>query len=115
MEKNKVVVFTKNNARIVVTDEIKHYERLPNALINPNLSQVKGIPPHFWKLENKKVVPMNRDEKLARLSDHEAFGVDNEIKFKKSVNFFTKRTFFYYWLPLTLTAVAFYAGRLVHG
>ena len=54
--KNKVVVFTQNNARILINpDRIDRFEDKPNAFINPDLTFVAGVEPHFWK-----IIPNNR-------------------------------------------------------
>ena len=76
MKKTKVVVFTKNNARILVGVDPKHY---PGALVNPDLSAVRRVPTHFWKVVRNQVVPMNALEKRLRLADHAKNGVDNEV------------------------------------
>ena len=86
--KNFAVVFTSNNARIVVNPSILQKLALKdkkNVVINPDLSLVKGVAPHFWKLsdDGKMVVEMTRPEKLVRLASHEAFGVDNNVEFPK--------------------------------
>lgn len=77
----RLVIFTKNNARVLTQPEtftdLMHY---PNCVPDPDLMGVKGIPPHFWKLEEGLVVPMTEAEKDARMFDIEANGVDNEIK-----------------------------------
>lgn len=54
--KNKVVIFTENNARILVNPEkIEEFDSKPNAFVNPDLSLVKGIEPQFWKYLKGKV------------------------------------------------------------
>lgn len=45
--------------------------------MNPDLSKVRGEPPHFWKLVDGEILPMSRPEKIYRLAHHETFGVDN--------------------------------------
>lgn len=79
--KNKIVIFTSHNARILnIDDEMIHqYEQYANAVINPDLSQVKGIPPHFWKLQGKRVVPMTFEEKKFRTE------LINKHQVKKSI------------------------------
>ena len=74
--KTKLVIFTSNNARILINGDPAEY---PGALLNPDLSAVKGIAPHFWKLEDGKIVPMSGEEQSARLKDHEERGVDNNV------------------------------------
>lgn len=78
--KNQVVLFTKNNARIIKTDDFSPYLGNASARINPDLSQVKRIPPHFWKINQKgEIVEMTPLEKEIRLKDHKKNGVDNQI------------------------------------
>jgi len=80
-EKTQVVVFTSNNARILVNPpNVDEFLGKPNAFINPDLSEVIGTPPHFWKVVDGKIVPMSRPEKLARLKLHAANGVDNRVR-----------------------------------
>lgn len=82
MKKNKVVIFTKNNARMLVNPkDLTAFESMPNAVINPDLSKVHRIPMHFWKLTKGQVVEMTRPEKIARMEDIEDHGADNKVKF----------------------------------
>lgn len=75
-----LVVFTKNNARILTNPEnFSEYIHFPNAVPDPNLLAVKGIPPHFWKLEEGLIVPMTSEEKEKRIQAIEQEGVNNEI------------------------------------
>lgn len=51
--KDKVVVFTENNARILINpQDLKAFENKTSAFINPDLAFVKGLEPHYWKLLN---------------------------------------------------------------
>lgn len=58
--KNFVVLFMDYNARIIVNPkDIEEYRKLPNALVNPDLSRVKGVPPHLWRLSKSgNVMPL---------------------------------------------------------
>ena len=76
MKKTKLVIFTSNNARILVGANPKEY---PTAWVNPDLSRVKGTPPHFWKIVGNQIHPMNFQEMAARLDHHARHGVDNDI------------------------------------
>lgn len=79
MAKN-LVIFTKNNARVLTKpEEFNELMTYPNVVPDPDLSLVKGIPPHHWKLEDGLIVPMTGPEKDARNADIEAHGVDNMI------------------------------------
>ena len=59
------VVFTKNNARIIKSDKGTLAFKEP-FLVNPDLSSVSGVPPHYWKLLGDVVAPMNALEKGIR-------------------------------------------------
>lgn len=76
--KTRVVQFTENNARILVVQDATPYEGLANTAINPDLTGVAGVPPHLWKLENGRVMPMTEAERLLRLQDHSIRGVIND-------------------------------------
>ena len=68
--KNVIVVFTENSARIHVNPA--NAEELlaePHALLNPDLSAVKGLPPHLWKLSGNKIVPMSEAAQAVRQAD----------------------------------------------
>lgn len=55
--KTKVVVFNRSGARLFI-NPVNLAELVQNgALVNPDLSLVKGIPPHCWKRQGHKVVP----------------------------------------------------------
>lgn len=77
--KNKIVIFTTNNARIVISDDVKKYKTMTNALINPDLSKVAGVPTHHWKLSGGKVAEMSRPEKVARDLQIQLNGIDNSL------------------------------------
>jgi hypothetical protein len=80
MKKRKVVVFTKNNARILTNPlAIKVLERWENAVVDPDLSEMRGVPLEFWKLEDGKIVEMTRPEKLVRIAHHTFYGIDNTL------------------------------------
>ena len=115
--KQKLVIFTTNNARILVGADPADY---PGALVNPDLSAVKGIAPHFWKLADGRIVPMSASEKQARLAEHAAHGVDNdaekyrvaaaaskvEIPKRKPINLPSKA----FWVGLGGAIASFIAG-----
>lgn len=84
MNHNIVVLFTDNNARILRNPiNLDYLKTLDNVLINPDLSKVAGIPPHFWVKEGDSVRAMTTLEKVERAEHHEVNGVANEIH-KKS-------------------------------
>ncbi len=72
----RYIVFTSNNARV-----FEYVGTLPKgALLNPDLSQVGGVSPHYWKRgKGRCIVKMSIAERLARDADHALHGVDNEI------------------------------------
>lgn len=63
--KNKVVLFDKAIPRILVGINPLDYKNNPVAAINPDLSKLLGIPPHYWKLENGQIVEKSNVEKQA--------------------------------------------------
>jgi len=79
------VVFTRNNARIIHGDAGKKYHGHSCVVVNPDLSVVKNVPPHFWKLSKGKIVPMNGVEKAIRNLEIERDGIENmiDLEFKK--------------------------------
>lgn len=104
--KNTVVVFKKNTAQIVVNPpDLVKYHKMPNAMVNPDLSLVKGEPPHFWKMSAGSVVPMSRPEKLERLKDIDSEGINVELV--KKIPFYKNYIF---WISVSalelLTALA---------
>lgn len=55
--KHTIVVFGEHGARIKRVVDTTPYQGNANALIDPDLSTVRGVPPHEWAI---------RDGKLAR-------------------------------------------------
>ncbi len=75
-----VIVFTDNNARIIQNpDDLNQYRNNPNAVIDPDLSEVVGTPPHLWKLLDGKVVRMQKYEEAQRVAHIETHGAVNTI------------------------------------
>jgi hypothetical protein len=76
-----IVVFTENNARILYTDNPSLWEKCANAVVEADISEVQGLPPHFWKRDpfSKKILPMNDAERAYRLAHHGEYGVINEL------------------------------------
>lgn len=78
-----IVIFTPNNARIVKNPteaELDLFSTWPNALIDPDLSRVDGVPPHFWKLDRGTVVPMTGPQRDYRLEIIKKYGMDNRLE-----------------------------------
>lgn len=69
--KNKVVVFTQNNARILVNPpDLTKFDGKPNTFINPDLSLVTGVEPHFWKLlQSDQPIDLNSAHRLRKELD----------------------------------------------
>jgi hypothetical protein len=92
------VVFTFNNARIVVNPpeiERMKWEGAHIVAKNPDLSAVQGFSPQYWKFVSGRVVPLTYPERVARSEHIEAFGVVNDFMpyveqsaWKKSKAFF---------------------------
>ena len=81
--KTKVVVFTENNARILINPSPMP-QAGPRVFINPDLSAVRGVAPHFWKVAHGKIVPMSRPEKALRLQHIASNGAINNPDIKSS-------------------------------
>jgi len=71
------VVFTSNNARIVRDPADLPTTEPGFTMLNPDLSRVEGLPPHFWKRVGDEIHPMTVEESIARQRHHDQFGVDN--------------------------------------
>jgi hypothetical protein len=66
--KNKVVLFHENGARIITTDDVSHFQGMKNCVINPDLSEVAGIPPHCWRLQDTRVVGAAENEQAGAIT-----------------------------------------------
>lgn len=76
-----VVVFTKNNARVLKNPpNAEKYYNMENAIVNPDLSKVKGIPTHLWEKNGNGIIPIYGLKREARLHDIEKNGIDNKIE-----------------------------------
>lgn len=71
MKKTEVLIFTEHNAKRIWVEDPAPYVGAANAVISPDLSLVKGVKPHHWKLKDGKVVPMTEGEKEVRDEYHE--------------------------------------------
>lgn len=78
--KDKVVIFTQNNARILINPpDITKFEKKKNAFINPDLTFVTGIEPHFWRLlPGNKPLGLNEARRLKRELDDAINLTDSE-------------------------------------
>jgi len=77
MEKHKVVVFTENNARVLVNPpDLDAWRKRKDALVDPDFGRVAHLAPHFWKCdESGHLSPMTEEERNARISHH----AENEV------------------------------------
>lgn len=60
-----IVVFSKDGARIVKGDSSQYAGRA-DVLINPDLENVRRLPPHLWGLADGKVVPLEQSKPLPK-------------------------------------------------
>lgn len=66
---SNVVLFENNQARYLQSVNTPEYVDNPNALINPDLTNVSGVPIKHWKRDGDSVVEMNQAEKDALAQD----------------------------------------------
>lgn len=76
-----IVIFTSNNARIkhVTNSELSKWKSVPGSYINPDLSKVNHLPPHYWKVDNGHILPMTTTEIIVRDAQLSLNGADNNI------------------------------------
>jgi hypothetical protein len=77
---DEYVVFTFNNARIVVnpTDQERlAWEGAHIVVKNPDLSSVAGFAPQYWKVVSGHVVPLTYGERVVRSEHIESMGAIN--------------------------------------
>lgn len=80
MSKTRVVIFTKNNVRICVNPpNISELKTYPNVVVDPDLSAVRSLPPHLWRLSRGKVEPMSLLQQEIRKGHIARHGLDNAI------------------------------------
>lgn len=102
MNKNFAVIFHETGARILVGD-VDSLKGQANVLIKPDLSEVKGLPPHKWDLLEGKVVKADKQtidkrEILLNGEGRSEFSHDNVIESTK------------YYYPVFFSILAFIAG-----
>ena len=78
--KDKVIFFTQNNARILVNPpDLAKFKDKPNVFINPDLTFVNGIEPHFWRLlKAKEPITLIEAKRLMREIDDAVNLADNQ-------------------------------------
>lgn len=78
MAKIKVILFSESDKpRILINPaNLEELKENPLAIINPDLSKVKGIPSQYWRLEGDEII-------AAEIKDRAK--IDFEIHSKKSV------------------------------
>ncbi len=64
--------------------DLESYRRMPNAFINPDLSQVLGIPPHLWRARGNDIIAMTEKETEKRLKSISTYGAINTLEVVKS-------------------------------
>lgn len=62
---SRVVLFKGNIPEIIDSAHTPDYAGRPDAVINPDLSAVDGVPLKYWKKQNKSVVAMSVSERDA--------------------------------------------------
>lgn len=79
--KNKVYIFTSNYVVMKTNPEnLEFWKAQPNALINPDVSGVSGIPVHLWQAHENKIVPVTEQEEIdARAESLLLNGPDRKI------------------------------------
>jgi hypothetical protein len=60
--KQRIVIFGENGARIQTVEDVSVFLGREDVLINPNLSRVRGVPPHFWMKDGSEIGVKDNDE-----------------------------------------------------
>lgn len=60
--KHHVVLFSPTGAKVITTPDVAKYIGAPNVAIDPDLTAVKGLPPHRWALQEGRVVETSATE-----------------------------------------------------
>lgn len=104
-----VVIKTSNNHRVIMVEDATPYLDQVGVWIDPDLTEVRGIPPHYWKHDGRRHVPMTAEEKLAVDQHHDANGVDNDVSVPGSAKKQKRRDL----TPLMWNVLAFALGLTV--
>lgn len=113
MGKQRVIVFSELGARILINpSNIEDYKNAANALINPDLSKVKGLPPHLWELNSKEVVPMH----VSKRAEREALVSSSAARFSHALVAIPSRRskFFKHCLPIVYALSGALLALFVH-
>ena len=80
--KDRYVVFTTNNARVLVKPDKELTAKIKsngNYLKNPSFEAVRTTPPHFWVKSGKDLLPMTQEQRLERIKYVDNLGADNYL------------------------------------
>lgn len=102
--KNKVLLFTGTNTRILTVEDTTPWENRKDCLINPNLAAVLKTPPHFWKKVGDRVLPMCDEEKVERDKVITTVGVVNTPM--PEIYFFRAYGWLAGWAAIVISVVA---------
>ncbi len=108
----RVVVFTLNNARILAVADASEYAGRENCVIDPDLSHLRGVPPHHWRLAEGKIYAMNQVERNQRDRHIKTNGAINHISLAPAPPKSLLQRHMQY-LPLVIAAALFAAAILV--
>lgn len=97
--KHVIIIPTENNHRILVTDNVAPYTGKEGIFIDPDLSRVKGIAPHYWKWDGQYFIPMDAFEKKAVDDTHKKMGIKNTNLYEKKHPANIKRLYWGKWVP----------------
>jgi len=71
--KKTFVLFRNNDATLFINQKPSGMKKGDILLENPDLSRVRGISPHYWKLMGKNLIfPMHSAEKVIKHATHRA-------------------------------------------
>lgn len=107
----RVVVFTKNNARVLINPpHLGALKKRHNVLINPDLTRVLGCPPHLWKIVKGEIWPMGHAERLARERVLELTEADNDHEAALMLTKWERRVYSpLAWLCVVIASASFWA------
>ena len=80
IEKKIVVLFSTNYSRVLVNPPgHRFYQKRDNAVYDPYIRNLSGVPMQYWKKDGDKVVIMSDAEKVTRDLDIKLNGIDREF------------------------------------